>query len=91
LTQGTGRTITITDGVDTENFNNSNATNGLETNQDIADAINGSTLFVTVAVKGGSETSNLVDAITATALTGGDDGSTVTSTDYTTAFDTFFG
>lgn len=89
LTQGTGRTVTITDGVDTENFTNSNATNGLETNQAIADAINASSVLVTVAVKAGSETSNLVDAATQSALTGGDDGLTLTSSLYTTAFDNF--
>jgi len=88
LTQGTGRTITVTDGVTIENYTNNNDANGYTTNQDIADAINGNSALVTVTVKAGSETANLVDAVTATALTGGNDGTSgLIFSDYTTAFD----
>lgn len=88
-TQGTGRTVTVTDGVSVENYTNSNNANGYATNQAIADAINGNSALVSVAVKAGSETSNLVDAATATALTSGNDGTTLTPTLYTTAFDNY--
>lgn len=87
LTQGTGRTVEITDGVTTERYTNNNAANGYTTNQAIADAINGVSELVAVTVKAGSETANLVDACTQTFLAGGNDGSTVAAGDYTTAFD----
>jgi len=87
LAKGTGRTVTVTDGVNTETYSNNNATNGYATNQAIADAINNGSALVDVTVKVGSETSNLVDAVSATALASGNNGSTTAFTDYTTAFD----
>ncbi len=88
ITKGTGRIVKITDGVVVENFTNNNDPNGYTTNQDIANAINGVSSLVTVEVKAGSETTNLVDAITETALTGGNDGvDGLVFSDYTTAFD----
>lgn len=90
LTKGTGRTVTVTDGISTEYYTNNNDANGYATNQAIADAINGNSALVDVAVKGGSETSNLVDAITATALTGGNNGTSgLVFSDFTTAFDSY--
>lgn len=89
-TQGTGRILTITDGANTEYYTNSSATNGYATNQAIANAINGISTLVNVAVKAGSETTNLVDAVSNAALTSGLDGaSAITQSHYTTAFDTF--
>lgn len=87
LAKGTGRTVSITDGVNTESYTNNNGANGYATNQDIADAINGNSALVSVVVLTGSETTNLVDAVTQTALTGGNNGSTTSFTDFTTAFD----
>lgn len=80
------RDIEITDGQTLEVFNNNGA--GYATNQAIADAINGNSTLATVAVKAGSETANIVDAITQTFLTGGDDGEdSLVAADYTDAFD----
>jgi hypothetical protein len=87
LAQGTGRIVSVTDGISTERYTNNNNANGYATNQAIASAINGNSALVSVAVKVGSETTNLVDAISATALLLGNDGSTTSFTDYTTAFD----
>jgi hypothetical protein len=82
----TNRDITITDGLNTELFDNNGA--GYATNAAIGTAINGVSTLVTVAVKAGSETSNIVDASTQTYLTGGDDGEdSLLASDYTTAFD----
>lgn len=87
LAKGAGRTVSVTDGVTTESYTNNNATDGYATNQAIANAINGNSALVSVAVLAGSETTNLVNAITATALISGNDGSTTSFTDFTTAFD----
>lgn len=87
LTVGTGRTITATDGILTENYTNNNDADGYATNAAIGTAINGNSQLVSVAVKAGSETSNLVDAASAAALTGGLDGASPIASDFTTAFD----
>ena len=87
LAKGTGRTVSVTDGVNTENYTANNATDGYANNQAIADAINGNSALVSVTVLSGSETTNLVAAITATALVSGANGSTTSFSDYTTAFD----
>lgn len=87
LTQGSGRIVTVTDGTNTESYTNNNAVDGYTTNADIASAINSSSSLVSVTVKTGSETTNLVDAYSATYLTGGNDGSSPSASDYTTAFD----
>jgi len=79
------RDIVITDGLNTESYDNGGV--GYATNAAIATAINGISTLVTVTVKAGSETSNVVDASTQTFLTGGDDGEdSLTASDYTTAF-----
>ena len=86
--KGTGRTATVTDGVLTEQYSNNNATDGYSTNEAIAEAINGNSAFVSVVVKAGSETSNLVDEDSNVALIGGDNGTSgMTFATYTTAFD----
>lgn len=80
------RDIQITDGLNTELFDNNGA--GYATNAAIGTAINGVSTLVTVTVKAGSETSNIVDAATQTFLTGGDDGEdSLIASDYTTPFD----
>jgi len=85
--KGTGRTVTVDDGVTKEEYTNNNDPNGYTTNQAIATAINNASQLVTVTVKSGFETSKLVDTYTATALTGGDDGESPTFSDITSAFD----
>lgn len=88
LAKGTGRTLSITDGVITENFTNNNDANGYATNAAIATAINGNSQLISVSVKAGSESANLIDAVTATALTSGNDGTgSLTYSDFTTTFD----
>lgn len=88
LTKGSGRTVSVTDGVNTENFTNNNDANGYASNQAIATAINGNSAMVSVVVLAGSETSNLVAAVSQTALISGNDGvSSLAFSDYTTAFD----
>lgn len=80
------RDIEVSDGRILEIYNNSGT--GYATNAAAAAAINAGSQLVTVAVKVGSETSNLVDAITQTYLLGGDDGeNSLVSSDYTTVFD----
>ena len=89
-TKGSGRILEITDGVLTERYDNASNANGYATNAAIGTAINGVSSLVTVAVKAGSETTNLVDAASNQALASGNDGATsIASSDYTTAFDTF--
>jgi len=80
------RDLQVTDGQTLELFNNNGS--GYATNEAIATAINGVSTLVTVAVKAGSETANIVDIATATYLTGGDDGENgLIASDYTDAFD----
>lgn len=89
-TQGTGRTASITDGQVTENYTNNSNANGYATNAALAAAINAASQLVSVAVLSGSETTNLVNAASNQALTGGADGaSAIDAADYTTAFDSF--
>jgi hypothetical protein len=89
-TQGSGRIVEVTDGVIAERYDNASNPNGFATNAAIAAAINGNSRLVSVAVKVGSETTNLVDAASNQALTGGADGSAgLDAADYTTAFDSF--
>lgn len=89
-TQGVGRAVQITDGVSTEVYDNSGATDGYTTNAAIASAINAGSALVSVAVKVGSETANLVDAASNQALVSGSDGLTsIDAVEYTTAFDGF--
>jgi len=83
---GATRTVEVTDGQLLEVYSNNG--NGYTTNAAIAAAINGTSQLVSVAVKAGSESANLVDAITQTFLSGGDDGEdSLVAADYTDAFD----
>ena len=80
------RDLEITDGVSLEIFNNGGL--GYATNQAVADAINGNGVLVSVAVKAGSEATNVVDAATQAFLASGDNGeNSLISSDYTTPFD----
>ena len=93
-TQGSGRTLTITNGDYVEVFDNAGAANGYTTNADIGTAINDTTngsAILSVAVKAGSETTKLVDAIgSAQSLAGGDSGSdSVLTADYTDAIESY--
>ena len=90
--QGTGRIVFVRNGDSIETFDNNGNANGYTTNQSIADAINNAasgSQWVSVAVKSGSETSNLVDALASyTQLASGDDGADgIAASDYTEAFD----
>jgi len=81
VANGSNRDVYISDGLDTESYYN------LATNAAIVAAINTGNLC-TAEVETG--TPNLVAAITATYLTGGDDGTTsLADADYTTGFDTY--
>jgi len=96
-TEGDKISVTVTDidgnrGVDIqfgsiiESYNNLG--DGYPTNEVIVDAINETSTLVTAVVETGEETSNLLDEITATYLTGGDDGDvTVALADYTDVMD----
>lgn len=80
---GSNRAVTITDGNVTENYNN--AGQGFTSNDDIVAAITAGSTLVDAEVETGQGESNLVDAITETAFTGGDDGATsIDDTEYTT-------
>jgi len=88
--QGTGRIVEITDGISTEEYTNDNDANGYATNAAIAAAINAGSSLVSVEVKSGSETIELVDAAANQALTGGDDGEdSLADSAFTTAFDSY--
>jgi len=73
-TNPTYRDISITDGTITEIYNNGQQ--GYSTNDAIASAINGNSQLVALAVETGQGTTNIVDAVTATYLTGGNNGTT---------------
>lgn len=78
--------VKITDGTNQEIYTNGGT--GYSTNDDIASAINSSSLLVSVEVESGQGTINLVNSITATYLVSGNDGlSNLTDSDYTTAMD----
>lgn len=85
-TTGTNRDVVITDGNSVERYNN--AGQGFSTNAAIVAAINASSGLVTAVVETGHETSDLVDATTATQLAGGDNGeNSLSNTNYTDAMD----
>ena len=81
---GSNRNVYVLYGNSMEVYNNVGA--GYTTNDAIAATINAKSNFVTATVKTGQGTTNLVDAIAATYLTSGADGTTVDITDFTTAF-----
>ena len=79
------RDIEVTDGNILEVFNNGG--DGYADNDAIAAAINADSSLVTAAVEAG-EGANIIDAITQTFLTGGDDGEdSLSNSDYTDAMD----
>ena len=86
ITNGSNRDVQITDGKILELHNNNGV--GHATNESAAAEINANSSLVVATVQSGQETINLLDAISQTQLTGGDDGedSLIDST-FTTAFD----
>lgn len=83
---GSNRDVKIDDGNTVERYTNGG--NGFANNEDIVSAINSSSNLVTSVIVGSNETTNLVDAVSETQLTGGDDGeSAIADTDYTDAWD----
>jgi len=83
-TTAANRDIEITDGKTLEIFNNNGA--GYATNALIATAINATSNIATAAVESGQE-STIIDAVTKTYLTGGLDGTSLATADYTDALD----
>jgi hypothetical protein len=85
IANGSNRNVQVTDGKILEVFSNNGA--GYATNNAIAAAINAGSSLVIATVQSGQGVINLADAITATQLSGGDDGETLTPTIIGTAFD----
>ena len=84
-TTSTNRDIEITDGNILEIFNNNGA--GFSKNSDIVSAISDNSRLVDVTIQTGQE-NTILDVITKTYLTGGDDGEdNLSTTDYTDVFD----
>jgi hypothetical protein len=84
LTKGSGRTMTVTDGKIIEYFTNNNSANGYSSNALLAAAVNLSSQLVSLTVNA----VNLVDAISATYLLSGNDGTSgIAISDVTAAMD----
>jgi hypothetical protein len=82
----TNRNVLVTDGTNREYYSNNGT--GYSTNEAIATAINNGSNLVSATVETGQETTNLVDALAETQLTGGVDGAaSITTTILQTAYD----